>query len=202
MNNTQPHPLNLNIGAGLTHIPGFINIDSSERADLSIDLECEKLPFADSSVDVVFTYHTLEHISNYLFALGEIHRVLKHGGKLFVGVPYATLTKYHLINPYHLQNFNEYSFDFFDPNKLQGSAAESSAIHFEEIFSRIHYIGVFKHLPAVMKRWCRDHMLNVAQKIDFGLVAMKFSGDQHKKPHAIEMLNQFDTILASRIPYK
>lgn len=91
----------LNIGAGVRFIPGFINIDMSDRADISLDLNRNRLPFDDSSVDLVFTNHTLEHLDEYLYALGEIHRVLKHGGRLLVGVPYVTLTEYNLVNPYY-----------------------------------------------------------------------------------------------------
>ncbi len=75
----------LNIGAGKSYIPGFTNIDISPKADVVIDLNTEKLPFEDSSIDLVFSYHCMEHIENYLFALGEIHRVLKHGRGVHVG---------------------------------------------------------------------------------------------------------------------
>lgn len=34
----------LNIGAGQTYIPGFINIDISGKADITLDLGKEKLP--------------------------------------------------------------------------------------------------------------------------------------------------------------
>ena len=87
-----------------------------------MDLGRDKLPFENDTVDLIFSYHTLEHIPDYLFALSEIHRVLKHGGLFLVGLPYVTLTEYHLVNPYHLHNFNEFSFDFFDAKRLKGSA--------------------------------------------------------------------------------
>lgn len=133
----------LNIGAGQTFIPGCINIDIAPYADVSLDLNREILPFSDDSVDTVFTYHTIEHLDNYLFALSEIHRVMKHGARLFVGVPYVTLTEYNLVNPYHRQHFNEYSFDFFEPGKLLGSAAETTGILFRKVFHRFHYMPEF-----------------------------------------------------------
>ena len=70
MNKTKE--IRLNIGAGQTHIPGYINIDISSKADITLDLGTDKLPFEDDSVDVVFSYHTLEHVPDYLFALSEI----------------------------------------------------------------------------------------------------------------------------------
>lgn len=104
--------IRLNLGDSQTYIPGFINIDISPLADINMDLGTDALPFSTSSVSVVFSSHTLEHIPNYLFCLSEIHRVLMHGGKLFLGLPYVTLTEYNLVNPYHLHYFNEFSFDF------------------------------------------------------------------------------------------
>ena len=49
-----------------------------------MDVGKEKLPFESDSVDIVFSYHTLEHIDGYLFCLAEIYRVLKHKGLFFI----------------------------------------------------------------------------------------------------------------------
>ena len=40
----------LNIGAGKTYIPGFVNIDIAEHAELAINLSEEVLPFENDSV--------------------------------------------------------------------------------------------------------------------------------------------------------
>lgn len=192
--------LQLNIGAGATHIPGFVNIDISKRADVSIDLNETALPFDDDSVDLVFSYHTLEHLERYLFALGEIHRVLKHGAPFLVGLPYATLTYWHQVNPYHVQDFNEDSFDFFDPAKLLGSAVEEGPpIMFKKVFHRYHYIGMFHLAPPPMRGWCRRHLLNTVRKIDFGLLAVKERGPVTADPRAL--MADFDQLLAMRCPY-
>ncbi len=197
---TEKKRLNLNIGAGQTYIPGFVNIDLFEKADLSLDLSKDRLPFEDSSVDLVFSYHTLEHIPDYLFALSEIHRVLKHGAHFLIGVPYVTLTEYNLVNPYHLHNFNEFSFDFFDQTKLKFSAAESNSILFQKIFHRFHYMGVFRYLFQPLQTWCRRHLFNVVQKIDFGLLAIK-DPTAPLASNEKELLQEFDQCLSARIPY-
>ncbi len=190
----------LNIGASYTRIPGFINIDISPKADISLNLSKDRLPFDDDRVDLVFSHHTLEHISDYLFCLGEIHRVLKHGGSLLIGVPYVTLTEYNLVNPYHLHNFNEFSFDFFDPNKLKGSASEENPIMFVKAFHRFHYIGKFKYLPSPIRTWARRHLFNIVKEIDFGLVAIK---NKENLPQFDErkMINDFMACLNSRVSF-
>ncbi|NND93806.1 MAG: methyltransferase domain-containing protein [Flavobacteriales bacterium] len=192
----------LNIGAGKSYIPGFVNIDISENAELQLDLSTEKLPFEDNSVELVFSYHTLEHIPNYIFALTEIHRVLKHGGVLLLGVPYVTSTKHNLVNPYHLHHFNEYSFDFF--GALKGSAIEENEVAFKKVFHKFHYKGIFNLLPPPFSTWCRNHLFNVVKKIDFGLIAVKNEKDFGEMPANYskkELKSLFKSTNKSRIPY-
>ncbi len=81
----------LNVGGGKGHprLPGWAIVDLRETADVRVDISREALPFADGSIDVVFTSHTLEHIlpQRLGFVLDEFRRVLKPGGLLRIGVP-------------------------------------------------------------------------------------------------------------------
>lgn len=193
----------LNIGASQTRIDGFVNIDVAPWADVTLDLGTEPLPFEDDSVDLVFSYHTLEHVPDYLFALGEIHRVLKHGAPFLVGLPYVTLTEVHQVNPYHLHDFNEHSFDFFQTGKLRNSASESVTnrpIEFKKAFHRFHYMGAANVMPERGKRWMRRHLLNVVRKIDYGLVAVKHDGPVTVDGPALEA--RFRELMAARVPYQ
>ena len=76
----------LNVGGGKGHprLPGWAIVDLRETADVRVDISREALPFADGSIDVVFTSHTLEHIlpQRLGFVLDEFRRVLKPGGLL------------------------------------------------------------------------------------------------------------------------
>ena len=49
------------------------------------DVRC--LPFADNSMDLVYSMGTIEHFPDYRTAIGEIFRILKPGGQAIVGVP-------------------------------------------------------------------------------------------------------------------
>ncbi|NEO58065.1 MAG: class I SAM-dependent methyltransferase [Okeania sp. SIO3B5] len=190
----QDNQVRLNIGTGQTYIPEFTNISHSSQADLQLELGKDKLPFEDNSVDFIFSYHALEHSSDYLFALSEIHRILKHGSLFLLGLPYVTLTKYHLVNPYHLHNFNEYSFDFFDPQKtLNGD--KNNKIFFEKSFHRFHYIGAFNLLPPPFRSWCREHLFNVVRKIDYGLIAIKEPNVKISSYDPQTMIYKFDQCL-------
>jgi SAM-dependent methyltransferase len=198
----DPGQLRLNLGAGKTYIPAFVNVDIDEKADVSLDLGREPLPFEDDSASLVFSHWTLEHIPDYLAALAEIHRVLRHDGVLLLGLPYVTLTEYHLVNPYHLHNFSEHSFDFFDPARLKGSAVERNSITFRTVFHRFHYMGRFGRLPEPMRRWARRHLFNVVKSFDVGLVALKHEGEVDTgAERAAELRQAFDRCVTARKRY-
>jgi SAM-dependent methyltransferase len=52
-----------------------------------LDLERERLPLSDESVDVVIANQVLEHVKEIFWILHEVSRVLRVGGHLLVGVP-------------------------------------------------------------------------------------------------------------------
>lgn len=53
-----------------------------------IDFERDRLPAGDASVDTVILCNVLEHIYNHAFLTGEVHRVLRPGGRLIGFVPF------------------------------------------------------------------------------------------------------------------
>ena len=57
--------------------------------------DCEDLSFPDASFDVVYSFGVLHHTPDTLRAVGEIHRVLKPGGK-------AVVMLYHRASLYYL----------------------------------------------------------------------------------------------------
>ncbi|MCX6248678.1 MAG: class I SAM-dependent methyltransferase [Bacteroidetes bacterium] len=84
----------------------------------SVDIVCnleEGLPFLpDNSVDIIYSFHLLEHLPDLGFFMSEIFRVLKPGGKTIGTVP-------HFSNPYyysdytHKTPFGLYTFCYFAP---------------------------------------------------------------------------------------
>jgi SAM-dependent methyltransferase len=52
-----------------------------------IDLEAERFPWPDGSVDVVVCNQVLEHLKNVWLPMSEIHRVLRPGGHAILSVP-------------------------------------------------------------------------------------------------------------------
>ncbi|WP_157275139.1 class I SAM-dependent methyltransferase [Dechloromonas agitata] len=108
----------LDIGCGRKKIAGAVGIDFSPMsdADVVIDLNYEPLPFDDSSVDFIYSSHTLEHLSldGFFHVMREAYRVLRPEAQFKIVVPYFT-TSVNLANPFHNNNicFNEHTFRFF-----------------------------------------------------------------------------------------
>jgi SAM-dependent methyltransferase len=50
--------------------------------------DIREIPFADASVDLVYTMGTIEHIDEFSQAIAEIERVLRPGGRAIIGVPH------------------------------------------------------------------------------------------------------------------
>lgn len=81
-------PVYLNIGCGERHLPGFINVDTLETADVVCDVT-KGLPFDDGSVDAIIHEHFIEHVSlaEGVRFLMECRRVLKPGGITRIATP-------------------------------------------------------------------------------------------------------------------
>jgi predicted SAM-dependent methyltransferase len=82
-------PANVHLGCGERRLPGFINVDSRESfcTDLVCDMNC--LPFEDSSIDLFYLCHSLEHIPmhNIQDLLRSLNRMLRPNGQIYISVP-------------------------------------------------------------------------------------------------------------------
>jgi predicted SAM-dependent methyltransferase len=87
----RANALKLNVGCGDNLKTGWVNIDSSAKADLQLDMR-ERMPFPNRSVRMIYSEHFLEHLNYPEDAkrfLTESFRVLEPGGTFSVGVPDA-----------------------------------------------------------------------------------------------------------------
>ena len=107
--------MKINIGAGYKKYPGLIRIDSDPQTnpDHLINLETDKLPFEDSSVEFVLAEHLLEHIGDGFFHLiQELYRVCKHGAIINITVPHP-LHEVFLADPTHKRPITVNTFKLF-----------------------------------------------------------------------------------------
>jgi ubiquinone/menaquinone biosynthesis C-methylase UbiE len=69
---------------------GLWNKDTLEGLGIKVialDIEKEKLPFEDESLDLIIVNQVLEHTKEIFWINHEIFRCLKQGGHIFIGVP-------------------------------------------------------------------------------------------------------------------
>jgi SAM-dependent methyltransferase len=81
--------LKLNIGCGPNRKQGWINIDLSLEAELSLDMR-ERMPFDAGSATIIYSEHFFEHLDypdDAKHFLHECLRVLEPNGIFRVGVP-------------------------------------------------------------------------------------------------------------------
>jgi SAM-dependent methyltransferase len=84
----------LELGCGNNKRPGFFGIDIApgEAVDRVLDIEREPLPFADDSVDYIYSSHTFEHLEapgSPCHTLREIVRVGRHAATVEIWTPFG-----------------------------------------------------------------------------------------------------------------
>lgn len=115
MSDEKELPRILNVGCGTTLIPGAVNLDMNDLADVKFNLEdCDvlPLPFPDNYFESLQASHVLEHINNILPLMQELHRVAKPDAHFWVRVPYGS-NSIAFEDPTHVRQFFPKSFKYF-----------------------------------------------------------------------------------------
>ncbi|RAV15590.1 class I SAM-dependent methyltransferase [Paenibacillus contaminans] len=107
----------LHLGCGRTILPGWINLDFVDvpGVDVVADLNnCAStpLPFEDDSIDTFLASHLLEHISNTLPLMQELHRIAKPGATAVFRLPYGSSDDAY-EDPTHVKQYFLQSFGYF-----------------------------------------------------------------------------------------
>lgn len=95
--------MKINIGAGDTKLDGYVTLDYdlNSNPDYQLDIEKDRFPFEDNTVEAVVAHHILEHLGEgYFHCLQEIYRVCKHGAIVDIRVPHPRHDSF-LADPTH-----------------------------------------------------------------------------------------------------
>lgn len=105
--------MKLNLGCGKNFKPGWVNVDKciDVQSDVWFDLDCLPWPFDDNSADQVEMYAVLEHLSDTMQTLAELHRVMKPGATCHIHVPYAG-SHWAFQDPTHKRYFTERTMNY------------------------------------------------------------------------------------------
>jgi SAM-dependent methyltransferase len=110
-----PQARSLDMGCGSRKRHGCIGIDNNRRSDADVihDLNSFPYPFKKSSFDEIFADNVIEHLSDVIATLEEIHRISASGALVKITVPYFR-SRWAFIDPTHLHYFTVDSFAYFD----------------------------------------------------------------------------------------
>jgi hypothetical protein len=163
----------LNVGAGHDIRAGWVNLDVAELpgTDVVHDLERTPWPFPDSAFEEIIAINVVEHLSDTIRVMEELHRISAPGARVTIRVPYWNSPDA-ITDPTHKSVFNERTFDFFDPNTRHGRELSyySSArftIHrmwyYTQAFPGLSYLKIgWRPLRLMMevlaRRLGRDHL--------------------------------------------
>lgn len=130
-------PAKLNLGCGMNHRVGYVNLDAVKLPGVDIvhDLSKTPYPFKDNQFEEILCQHLLEHLDNFEGAMKEIHRILKPGGIVKITVPHFSGSGA-WTDPQHKRPFGYYSFEYFIKNP-DYEPAKSYSHEMSTKFSRI-----------------------------------------------------------------
>ena len=163
--------MKIQLGSGNVKFDDVINIDYDKNCnpDYIIDIEKEKLPFEDNSVDVVIAHHIFEHLGDgFFFVMQEIYRVCKHGAIIDIRVPHPRHDSF-LADPTHRRPITPTGLSLFSKkfNKTHKDTPASQLGEFYNVdFELIDvenipdpsYIPIFTNRPTQeVERYMHEH---------------------------------------------
>lgn len=107
--------MKLNIGCGNKVVNGYIGVDKfqCEAAEYICDIENEKLPFEDNTVEDIILDNVIEHFQDIPTVINELVRVSSKGAVIKIITPhFSSLDSW--MDPTHVHHLSYFSFDHFE----------------------------------------------------------------------------------------
>lgn len=104
----------LDIGCGRHKTPGAVGLDSNPRSDADVihDLDRVPYPFPDDEFDLIVGNQVIEHVSDVLAVVAELHRIARPGAVIRLDTPhYSDIASY--TDPTHKRHLTTESFAYF-----------------------------------------------------------------------------------------
>jgi SAM-dependent methyltransferase len=132
----------LNLGCGHDILPGWVNVDASDRLGPGVDvwdLDDLPWPWETASVEEIRGVDIYEHVWDPVGFMTECHRVLKPGGLLRLQTAYY-LSMDAYTDPTHLRSSTEDSFDFWIPGTpyYRAQNAQMGGMTYEKISVKVN----------------------------------------------------------------
>jgi hypothetical protein len=136
----------IDIGSGSAVQPGYTGVDiiPLDGVEAVYDIDRYGLPFSDSSISHVYTAHFLEHVSDLVFVMNEIHRVCCRDAVVEVHVP-TLMGPYAAADPTHVRLFNARTLSYFEA----GSEAYAGIEKGFEILEQSVGLSIYARLRVI-----------------------------------------------------
>jgi SAM-dependent methyltransferase len=109
--------MKLQLGCGHAPKAGWVNHDLVKLPGVDVvhDLREFPWPFRDQQFDEIYMKDVLEHLPDTIRTMDELYRITAPNALVYIAVPYWNSFEA-IGDPTHLRQFNEITFDFFDPD--------------------------------------------------------------------------------------
>jgi len=105
--------MRLDIGCSYHKLPGWVGVDWERLPGVDVVADMHHLPFQDSSIDQIYSRHTLEHVDYPLRCIAELYRIARGNGRITIIVPHFSNPAY-WADMTHKRPFSARSFEYYD----------------------------------------------------------------------------------------
>jgi len=141
----------LDVGCGNRKIDGAVGMDREplNAVDIVHDLDSFPYPQKDNSFDRIVLRHVLEHLTDVLRVMEEVHRIGKPGALVEIHTPHFTsLNSYN--DPTHKHQFSLLAFEFFCGGTMHGYLVKS---RFKMVKREVFFWPLHDKLPFTPYHW-------------------------------------------------
>jgi SAM-dependent methyltransferase len=149
----------LDVGCGGRKLPGAVGMDILKLPGVDVvhSFNHTPWPFETNSFDLVLMNHALEHVSDVVAVMGELHRIVKPGGRVVIQVPYFRCVDAY-NDPTHTHFFTAGTLDYF----VKDSGLSKYAYSGDKLFIKKGFWYGWPHpshnpLRQVMKSLMHNH---------------------------------------------
>jgi SAM-dependent methyltransferase len=136
----------LDFGCGIRRQPDSIGVDINlnSKADVIADLDRCPYPFVSNSFDRIYCEGIIEHLTDIVGVMEELHRIARPGARIIIITPYFTSVDA-FSDPTHKHYFSARSFDYFTGDfpeyGFYSSTARFAKRQVEIVFWRLPRLG-------------------------------------------------------------
>ena len=132
----------IDLGCGIRKKKGAIGVDinTDTKADIIYDLDTFPYPFKDNLFDIILCCDILEHLTETIKVMEEIHRIGKPHAIVKIKVPHYACW-WGWSDPTHKKLFSPFSFNHFIENKPH---QHYSKINYKIVSTRVTFHRIFR----------------------------------------------------------